>query len=56
MAIVFKCPNCQTEVQVDSVFAGKSGVCPKCVEKVPIPEQDAEQQQDKRETDNEEQS
>jgi hypothetical protein len=39
MLINFKCPHCQTALQVGSDFAGKTGVCPKCKKEVTVPAQ-----------------
>ena len=49
MLIRFKCPHCQTALQVGSDFAGKTGVCPKCKEEIPIPEPEAGTRSDNKE-------
>lgn len=37
MDIVFKCPHCQTELEVDSAAAGESINCPACNRSITIP-------------------
>jgi DNA-directed RNA polymerase subunit RPC12/RpoP len=37
MDIVFKCPHCQTELEVDSEAAGESISCPACNREISIP-------------------
>ena len=37
MDIVFKCPHCQTELEVDSTASGESINCPACNRALTIP-------------------
>ena len=37
MDIVFKCPHCQTELEVDAAAAGESIPCPACNREISIP-------------------
>ncbi len=37
MDIVFKCPHCQTELEVDSTAAGEAIPCPSCNREINIP-------------------
>jgi DNA-directed RNA polymerase subunit RPC12/RpoP len=39
MDIIFKCPECEQELAVDSTGAGSEIDCPSCGEKIVIPEQ-----------------
>jgi len=39
MDIIFKCPECEQELAVDSAGAGSEIECPSCGEKIVIPEQ-----------------
>jgi DNA-directed RNA polymerase subunit RPC12/RpoP len=39
MDIIFKCPKCEQELEVDNVGAGTEIDCPSCGEKIVIPEQ-----------------
>ncbi|HTJ01086.1 MAG TPA: hypothetical protein VL527_19540 [Dongiaceae bacterium] len=41
MDIIFKCPECEQELAVDSTGAGTEIECPSCGEKIVIPEQTA---------------
>jgi hypothetical protein len=38
MAIQFTCPNCGVKMNVDPTYAGQTGPCSKCGEKITIPE------------------
>lgn len=38
MDIVFKCPSCQTDLEVDSLHAGQTIACPACEKPITIPE------------------
>lgn len=38
MDIVFKCPNCQTELEVDASASGETITCPACERDIRIPE------------------
>lgn len=40
MDIVFKCPGCQQELEVDSTAAGESIPCPSCSRTLSIPQPD----------------
>ncbi|NQV36285.1 MAG: hypothetical protein HQ515_26570 [Phycisphaeraceae bacterium] len=39
MAIIFTCPDCDYEVKAPDGTTGKKGTCPRCQNKVTIPEQ-----------------
>src|SRR4051794_32355297 len=38
MDIIFNCPNCEQELEVDAAGAGSEIECPSCEEKIIIPE------------------
>ncbi|GMW03015.1 MAG: hypothetical protein AMXMBFR84_41510 [Candidatus Hydrogenedentota bacterium] len=40
MAIRFKCPHCDTQLQAAGEFAGKTGKCPQCKKALSIPQSD----------------
>jgi len=50
MLIKFNCSHCQTALQIESEFAGKSGICPKCKKKIMIPEKDTKTQREQKKT------
>jgi len=39
MSITFECPHCQAALQVESDFAGKTGLCPRYKNELTVPEQ-----------------
>lgn len=41
MDIVFKCPNCRQELEVDSGAAGQQLSCPTCAKNITVPTPDA---------------
>ena len=42
MPINVTCPNCHSRFQVSEKFAGQTGPCPKCKERIKVPEQEEE--------------